>query len=146
MSRPFLQPAVGDAWGWHSIGLQPMWDSHVSLPWTTHIHTIPKGQWWGQDRLPRLGAHGCTLPVTGPLPSPYYAWRHAIRLYRAPALHVSCGWHPLLVPASVSTPEWLEQPPFLFHELPIWDACRPTLIQKMGFWLSEVAWRWPLSR
>ena len=91
MSRSFSQLAVGGPWGWHSISLQPMWDSCVSLSWTTHIRTTPKGWWWGQDRLPRLGTPSYILPVAEPLPSPYCTWHHAIRPYGAPAHHVSCG-------------------------------------------------------
>ena len=123
-----------------------MWDSRVSLSWTTHICTIPKDQWWGQDRLPRLGAPGYTLLVTEPLPSPYCTWHQAIRPYGAPALPISCGWPLLLILAFVFTPEWLGQPPFLFHELPTWDTHCPMLTWGKGLQFSEVAWRQPPSR
>ena len=59
----------------------------------------------GSGQAPRLGTHGCTPPVAGPLLSPYYAWRHAVELYGAPALHVSYGQRPPLVPAYVFIPE-----------------------------------------
>ena len=92
MSRPSLWSIAGGPWGWHSIGPQPMQDSHTCPSWTTPIHTIPRDQWWDRDKLQRPFTCNYTLPATEPLPSPAYVWPHAGEFSEAHAPFLFFGW------------------------------------------------------